>query len=316
MFTFQNLIRVLTAKIVIFCCVTLFGTIPVSAQQSVQVVTTTTDLASVVEMVGGDHVSVTALNPASNDPHYQSARPSYVSRLSNADLFVKNGLDLEVGWVPELMREARNQSIRPGGKGYVNAAEGINPIEVPGPDVTRSQGHVHPRGNSHYTLDPIRTKQVAYNVVRALSKVDPTNRQTYVDQLKAYYKTVDRRVQDVVEQFEPHQGRGVISYHKQWGYLITRLGLQRVDTIEPMPGQPPSASRMAELIQSYDSNSVLAVLSAPWQDRRVSENVAEGIGVESITGCAAVGQCETQNVIELFEENAKRILKAIEAVHS
>src|SRR4029078_954173 len=87
-------------------------------------------------------------NP-SEDPHFVDARPSFVVSLRNADVLIDGGAELELGWLPPLLQNARNPKIEIGKPGRVQASEGIHLMNVPA-NVTRAAGDVHALGNPHF----------------------------------------------------------------------------------------------------------------------------------------------------------------------
>ena len=83
----------------------IFGIAPllVHAQapdSPLQVVATVPELGSLVREVGGNRVVVTGLVKGTEDPHFVEAKPSFIKALSQADMYVQVGLELEIGWVP------------------------------------------------------------------------------------------------------------------------------------------------------------------------------------------------------------------------
>ena len=73
------------------------GTAALSANK-INVVTTTSDLKSITELIGKDKVDVTSIATGYQNPHFVDPKPSYIIKLSKADMFVTIGLDLETGW--------------------------------------------------------------------------------------------------------------------------------------------------------------------------------------------------------------------------
>ena len=78
------------------------------------VLTTTTTLKSIVESIGGEHIKVTSITKGPQDPHFVEARPSYMVKARQADLIVAVGLELEIGWLSNIIRGARNPKIMDG----------------------------------------------------------------------------------------------------------------------------------------------------------------------------------------------------------
>lgn len=296
----------------LFVATMVSGSSTITAQP-LRVTTTTTDLAALVEFLGGDRVAVHALARPLQDPHFLDATPGMVVRVSRSGLVVSNGAELEIGWLPEVLRQTRNRAVRVGAAGYVDASAGVELIQVP-EVITRDQGDVHPSGNPHYTLEPLVAAGAARAIVQGLSRVDPDGSALYERALERYREEAAAVVNHWRERFEPHCGCGVIVYHRHFDYMLKSLGLEIVDTIEPLPGLAPSARHLASLIDRYDSDSVRLVLMEPWQDRRVAERLAEALGVPLVVGCPGVGACpEAADLFSLFELNAARLLQALEA---
>src|ERR1044072_1441199 len=145
---------------------------------TIKVVTTTTDMKSITELIGGNKVSVISIATGYQNPHFVDPKPSYIISLSNADLFVTVGLDLETGWSPQLLSSSRNAKIQKGSPGYVDASEGVGLLQVPS-SVNRGEGDIHIYGNPHYWLDPLNIKTIARNIANGLERIDPSNRPFY-----------------------------------------------------------------------------------------------------------------------------------------
>ena len=283
-----------------------------SASARLRVTTTTLDLAALAETIGGEKVDVHSLSRPLQDAHYLDATPGMIVRIGRSDLFIENGFELEMGWVPEVLRETRNRRVRPGGPGHVDASAGIQAIQVP-ERVMRDMGDVHPSGNPHYTLEPVLAQQAARNIANGLIRVAPQHADYFRANLDAYIEKSDAVVSSWLEKFAPHAGAQVIIYHKHFDYMLKKLGLNIVDAIEPLPGLAPSARHVAGLIAQYRDSDVKMVIMEPWHDQRVGRQVADAIGVPLQVLCPTVGSCEgATDVIALFEVNARMILNALE----
>lgn len=278
----------------------------------IKVVATTPDLAAVAREIGGAHVTVTTLSRPNQNPHQVTATPSMIVGLSKADVLVFNGLELEIGWVPALVESSRNGKIRAGRPGHVDASRKVPVIDRPTGPIDRSMGDVHPGGNPHYTFDPGRAKWAAWNIADALTRVDPAHTEDYKLLLKKFYDRADQAVKNAKESMTPFQGSHVIVYHTYYNYLLNRLGLSIVASIEPRPGIPPSAAHIAKLIRENKDKGIKIVIIEPWHDRRLAEQVAAGIGAKVIVPCAGVGACpEATDVVTLFEKNVALIRSSL-----
>ncbi len=259
---------------------------PVEA--AVRVVTTTTDLASLVESVGGDHVRVEALCPAERDPHHVEARPSYMVTVSRADLVVAVELELEVGWLPGLLAGARNPDVQPGRDGYLDASTLITPLHAYG-STDRSQGDIHPDGNPHYLLDPDNAVAVARGLAERLAQLDPDNAGDYRSNAEAFAETVSGLDEEWRARLSAHAGSPVVSYHQTFDYLLEHFGLEPIAYVEDRPGIPPSPSHLASLGREMSEQGVAVVLHESFYDDRVSARLAGGSGAAVLNLPVSVG---------------------------
>src|SRR5882724_1461507 len=160
---------------------------------TVKVVTTTMDLRSITELIGGNKVTVQSIATGYQNPHFVDPKPSYIISLSNADLFVTVGLDLETGWSPQLLTSARNSKIQKGSPGYVDASESVGLLQVPSSS-NRGEGDIHIYGNPHYWLDPLNGKVIARNIASGLERIDPSNKTFYEANLNAFFIKIDAKL--------------------------------------------------------------------------------------------------------------------------
>src|SRR6185436_11349876 len=179
-----------------------------SAQAKINVVATLPDLGSLAREIGGDKVEVTVLAKPTEDPHFVDARPSFVVKLREADVLIDGGAELEIGWLPPLLQNARNPKIEVGQPGRVQASAGIRLMNVPG-TVTRAAGDVHALGNPHFTTDPIIVKAVAQHIAQAFATVDAPNAASYNSNYKKFEATINAKLQEWGAALLPFKGQHV-----------------------------------------------------------------------------------------------------------
>src|SRR5213079_1705614 len=131
------------------------GPTPGWTQDRIHVVTTTTDLRSLTEAVGGDLIEAVSLVPANFDAEEYQPKPQDVLRLKSARLVVRVGLDYDL-WFDRLLQASTSRDIQRGGPGYVDASFGVAALEVRGVSLGAGDGHAHGSGNPHYWLDPMK----------------------------------------------------------------------------------------------------------------------------------------------------------------
>src|SRR5881398_1375267 len=163
-----------------------------AAQANLNVVATLPDFGSLAREIGGDKVNVTVLAKATEDPHFVDARPSFVVALRNADVLIDGGAELELGWLPPLLQNARNPKIEVGKPGRIQASQGIRLMNVP-TNATRAAGDVHAMGNPHFMVDPIIAKTVALHIAQSFSAVDAANAGYYDANYKKFETAINAK---------------------------------------------------------------------------------------------------------------------------
>jgi zinc/manganese transport system substrate-binding protein len=237
------------------------------------VVTTTPDLGALAREIGGDRVDVKSLAKPTEDPHFVDAKPSHIVTLNRADVLVEGGAELEQGWMPPLLDNARNSKIAVGAPGRVTASTGIRMLEVP-TTLDRSRGDVHALGNPHFLIDPKNAEIVATSIADHLTQVDPAGAATYAANLKKFKAEVDAKTVEWEKMLAPYKGAKVVTYHNDFPYFAERFGLSVLQTLEPKPGIAPSPAHLAEVIAAMKSQGGHVILVQPYQNRKTAETVA------------------------------------------
>ena len=303
-----------------------------------KIVTTTTDLASIARRVAGDLATVQSICTGREDPHFVQAKPSYVLRASHADLWIRIGMELEIGWEPPILRGARNPAILEGGAGHLDASERVVRLDVPTRRVTRAQGDVHPQGNPHYWLDPLNGRLIATSMAERLASLDPGHAAEYRRNLAAFHQALDHKMfgRDLVAAvggeklwvlalrkqlgahlakhglgpkaggwyaaLRPHRGARIVTYHRSWVYLANRFGLTVAVEVEPKPGIPPRPAHLARVVEAVQSQGIRLILVEPFYPRKAADFVAARTGAKTVV-CAntAGGTTEAGGYLDMID---------------
>ncbi len=279
--------------------------------KTLNVVTTTPDLADLVRQVGGGLVHVESLASPMQNPHFVDAKPSLIVKVMKSDLFVLTGMDLEIGWAPLLLTSSGNRKVQQGAEGFLDCSVAISPLEVP-VKADRSMGDVHPMGNPHYMLDPGNAGLAAKLIVEKLSTMSPEN----ADQFKKNLAVFEERLGTALKRWKsdllPFQGKKFVSYHKVYPYFATSFGLTASGEIEPKPGIPPTAVHTADLIEIMKKNQVLLILTEPWHEGRTSESLARQTGAKVVVMCLFPGTVpEAKDYFSMMDYNVHKIAEAL-----
>lgn len=252
---------------------------------------------ALAETVGGASLSVFSATTAKQDPHHIQARPSLIAKLRRADLHICTGADLEAGWLPLLIRRARNPKVLAGQPGHLMAAQHVELLEIPD-RLDRSEGDVHADGNPHLHLNPENLLRVADVLTERLGRIDPDNGESYRSRLAKFEKRWTQAIGDWINDAHPLAGRAVIVHHKEWIYLLDWLGMERMAALEPKPGVPPAAGHLSQLKATLEQRPALAIIRSPINDKRPSEWLSARSGVPPLILPYTVGG--TDDARDLF----------------
>ena len=256
--------------------------------------------------------TVVVLARGSDDPHFLSPTPALMAQVTKADLYVENGLNLEL-WSERLLDSAGNPKIRPGQPGYVRASAGVKILDVP-TDLTRAKGDLHPEGNPHLWTDPVNMIPVADNIAAGLGRVDPANLAMYLANAKAFKLKIEEatfgtelvkfmggdllvrlaiagnldsflaskglsdKMGGWMKMAAPLKGKPMVFYHQSWPYFVNRFGVDVVGYVEDRPGIPPTAAHRDALLGLMKANNVKVVEVTTYYDDKIPVLLAQAVG--------------------------------------
>lgn len=318
------------------------------AAEKIRIVTTTTDLADITRAVAGDTADVTSITTGREDPHTLTAKPSFIVRARDADVWIRIGMELEIGWELVILRDARNARIREGLPGHIDASSHVCRLEVPIQRVTRDQGEVHPLGNPHYWLDPFNGRLVAATVAERLAALYPAQRAVFERNLRAFERGLDTRMfgaalvdafggdalwqasagkrleaflaeRKAAEQaggwyaaLRPHQGKTLVTYHRSWPYLAERFGLRADIQLEPKPGIPPTAKHLARVVEEVQARQARVILQEPFYTVKAAELVASRTGAALVVSATMTGgSAEASGYLEMLDAVVRQLAGAL-----
>lgn len=278
----------------------------------IQVVTTTQDIAVLVQAVGGGQVQVISLTQGYQDTHFVQAKPSLMLTLHEADLLIYQGLELEVGWLPLLLQGARNPKLLLGQPGNLDLSLAVDPIEIPQSRLDRSMGDVHAFGNPHYTLDPANIKPMVFLIADHLSELLPQHAETFKNHRNEFIQRFEPRLAEWKNRMAPFTGTQVVTYHRTWSYFLKFFGLKRIGTVEPKPGIQPTPSHLADLARDMKRHDVRVILQANYYQDRFSRLLAEKTGAKVLMLPPGVGGVpEARDTAALFDYLVNQMTKAL-----
>lgn len=289
---------------------------------AVNVVCTVPYLGDLTHRVAPD-AKITTLARGQDDPHNLSPTPALIAKVTAADLYVENGMNLEI-WSERLLDSAGNPKIRPGQPGYVKATTNMVRLEVP-TDLTRAKGDLHPEGNPHVWTDPLNTIVAADNIAAGLGRVDPANAAIYTANAKAHRAKVQEamfgadlvkfmggdlltrlaqsnkldeflaskgltaRLGGWLQQGASLKGKPMVFYHQSWAYFVNRFGIKVVGYVEDRPGIPPTAAHRDQLLGLIKANNVKVIEVTSYYDDKIPMLLSQQTGAKVAKVAGDVG---------------------------
>jgi zinc/manganese transport system substrate-binding protein len=282
-----------------------------AAQADLKVLACEPEWGALVKELAGDKASVYVATTGLQDPHHIEARPSLVAAARNTQLVVCTGAELEVGWLPVLIRQSGNSAIQAGKPGNFEAASYVRKLEVP-ERLDRADGDVHAAGNPHIQTDPRNIALVAVPLARRLAELDPANAAMYQARSADFQARWNAAIQRWEKEAAPLRGVPVVVQHKAFPYLQQWLGLVEVAVLEPKPGVEPTSSHLSAVLAGLQARPAKMILRAAYNDGRGAEWLAERTKLPIVVLPFTVGgNGQSKDLFSLFDDTVQRLLKGL-----
>ena len=266
---------------------------------------------ALVQELAGDKASVSSATTALQDAHHIEARPSLIARARNADLVLCTGSELEVGWLPLLLRQSGNQRIQPGTPGYMEASQLVARLEIP-KVLDRSMGDIHPAGNPHVHLDPHNIAKIAQVLGDRLAQLDPANAAAYRERTAAFLARWGAAIRRWESEAAPLKGLTMVVYHRNMSYLSAWLGLREVGSLEPKPGIPPSTAHLADLVARMQAAPAKAIVYVAYNNPQAAEFLSARTKIPALMLPYTVGgSAGAKDLFGLFDDTLARLLAVL-----
>ena len=258
------------------------GSVPSETSASdlgdLKVVTTFLPMTLFTMAVAGDCATVTALIPPNLGPHDFQATPATASALSQAQVLVENGLDMEE-FLEKLVSSAENENLV-----TINTSSGVKTLESSEPDHHDHHGHHHHdhgEVNPHIWLDPVRAAQQVENIRDGLVEADPGCASTYQKNAELFTQKLKNLNNDIANQLQPYSGKGFVAFHDFAPYFAERYQL-KASYIVDLPEMNPSPADLQRVATQVRQSQLKALLSEPQEGNRSFNALANDLGVKIV----------------------------------
>lgn len=278
-----------------------------AAQAKTKAVAAYPYIGDLLKQIGAAEVEVSVLASGDWDPHFIVAKPSLLSKLRQADLLVINGAQLEIGWLPPLLRQAANGRIQPGTAGFLELSNHVSLIQKP-QNVSRAMGDVHPQGNPHFALDPNNVPKMANVITQKLCQLDAAHCAGFKQNQSSFNTRWQSAASGWKTRMAKLKGAKVIEYHRLHDYFLTRYGLSLSGTLEPLPGIPPTPQQLASMLDKAKDEKVLFNLRGVYNPQGPSDFISSKSPARLISLPHDVGSVpEAKDIFSLYEAILRRL---------
>ncbi len=219
--------------------------------------------------VGGNKVDISTIIPDGTEPHDFEPKPRDIAGLSNAQVFVYNGMDMET-WVNAAVNAADNKNLV-----TVEASKGVTPIKATDTGVSSDS-----RYDPHVWISLKDAEIEASNIKDALIRVDPSdssyfekNCGNFTSQIESLYKTYQAKFNKVSK-------KDFVTGHAAFAYLCRDFGLRQNSVEDVFADGEPSAQKLKQLIDYCKTNKVNTVFVEDMVSPAVSNTLADAAGAK------------------------------------
>lgn len=299
------------SKLILRLAVVVLALLALPAVAALNVFATVPEWAALAREIGGDRVQIFAATNALQDPHRIEAKPSLIARARSSQLVVATGADLEIGWLPMVLRESGNAAIQPGQPGYFEAAGAVRLIEVPA-RLDRADGDVHPGGNPHIQTDPRNILKVADALASRMSRVDPAGAGAYSANLARFSERWKAAMARWEQAAAPLRGVPVWVQHRSFAYMADWLGIKELGALEAKPGVEPGSSHLAGLLERQKATPARMILRAAYSRPTAADWLGERAGIPVVVLPFTVGGSPAAtDLVGLFDDTVQRLLAGL-----
>lgn len=292
-------------RIAVLICLAFFSF--VTSARPLHVVAAYPYIGDLVARIGGNNVRVFILARGDYNPHIIIPRPSFIAHIRRADLLIINGAQLEIGWMPPLLRQANNPVVQTGEPGLLDLSRFVTLIDVP-TSVSRELGDVHPEGNPHFYLDPANILPIAEAIKNKLTQLDPGSGVYYESRYREFAELWGKKLVEWKARMSHLKDTRVVEYHKNYDYFLRRYGLQIAGTVEPLPGIPPTSRHVEHLEATLQRTPATYVLQDVYNPDDASRHLAEKLGMKLVLLPHDIGAVsEVNSIVSLFDELVGRM---------
>ncbi len=236
-----------------------------SAQEKPKVVTTFTIIADMARNVAGDAADVESITKPGAEIHNYQPTPRDILRARDADLVLRNGLNLEL-WFEKFL-------VNLGDAPSVTVSDGVDPLPIAG-------GSYEGKPNPHAWMSPENAIIYVENIRKGLTEIDPENAETYAANAKAYSQEIRAAIEPIREKLDsvPKNQRWLVTSEGAFSYLARDFGLRELYLWPVNADGQGTPQQVRAVIDAVEQNGITVIFSESTVSSDPAEQVARETG--------------------------------------
>lgn len=274
----------------------------VSSQGKVEVVVTFNAMREFVAAVGKDKVDIVTMIPDGTEPHDFEPKAKDLESLSNAKIFVYNGLGMEA-WVDKTIEAVDNKNLI-----AVDASKDSDAIKNTDSEEIEEHGQYDP----HLWISLKGAKHEAEKIKDALVEVDSSNKDYYEKNYKEFALQLDTLYDEYNKKFQTVSNKNFVTGHAAFAYLCREFGLKQNSVEDVFAEGEPTAKKLKELTDYCKENNIKTIFVEDMVSPKISETLALEVGakVEKIHTIESKDE-SNKDYIQCMKENLEMIYNSL-----
>ncbi len=230
-----------------------------------KVVTTFTIIADMAKNVAGDAATVESITKPGAEIHNYQPTPRDLLRARDADLVLRNGLNLEL-WFERFLQNL-------GDVPNVTVSDGVTPMAIAG-------GAYQGKPNPHSWMSPDNALIYVENIRKGLTQVDPANAETYSANAKAYSDKIRALSQPIRDELAklPENHRWLVTSEGAFSYLARDFGLKELYLWPVNADSQGTPQQVRAVIDAMREHDVKVIFSESTVSDKPAKQVASETG--------------------------------------
>lgn len=290
--------------------------------EKIKVATTIKAVESLIKSVGKERVEIEKVVPDGTEIHEFEPKAQDILKLSNANLFIYNGDELET-WADKAVKAVNNGKLE-----VVELAKDIEKLDVKENDILDDDDHDHDKdkhddhekeekkeGHHHHHdgkdphtwLSLKNAKKYVEKIEESLSKADLKNKQYYENNAKQVKEEIEKLYNEYSEKFAKSTKKNFVIGHPALAYLAHEFNLKQLSVEDVFGEGTPTIAKMKALVEYCKKNNVQGILVESTANKDVINTVSKETGAKIHQIYIMEDPAESLEYVEAMKKNLRTI---------